>query len=218
MFDSVDYFLRNKIKVIYEYHSSWYYGLPLEYVKSSFDKKSKTFRLDSIKFNDPTSPIAKNFKIGGINNFVLRDTVTTRQDGFKDTLKYFFDNKKRLKQKAHISWLLKQGNFISSNPKDLVRHVTTWTYIYEDSNSKKLKSVVTESPYFIDTKNFYYCKLLLSTRTSLDSNKIDHKITFETMSYDYYSDNKLKRQTRRVTSDHCPTICEGTIEYKYETD
>jgi hypothetical protein len=216
MFDSVDYFLRNKIKVVHEYYSSWYYGLPWEYLKMSFDKNKKTLRLDSIKFEDPNSTFAKSMKTGGVNSFRMRDTII-RKDNYNDTIKHFYDNKKRLKKIVYSSMTTKSHNF-PADPKDFIPHVTTTTYIYEDSISKKIKRVVIESPFYIETRNFYYTKSLLSTRTSLDSNKISGRIKSEVTTYDYFPDKKLKRQTRRVTSDHCPTICEGSIEYKYDTE
>jgi len=220
MFDSVDYFLRNKIKTVHEYHSSWYYGGIISYFKTSFDKQTRTLRYDSLGFNPADSLFAKDF-MGFVRNFRLRDTIYPRSNGYNDTIKYIFDSKKRLYKRIYASTAPKNVGRIGikgSLGGERVPHVTTTTYFYTDTISKKISQEITESPYFIDKRNFYYTKTFLSTRTSVDSNKLSNRINFESMVYDYYPDKKLKKQTRRVSTDHCPGICEGTIEYKYDTE
>ncbi|MES2679407.1 MAG: hypothetical protein V4635_05955 [Bacteroidota bacterium] len=221
--DSVDYFLRNKIKVIHEYHSSWYYGHPWAYKKSSFDKKSRVLRLDSIKFkwDDPNSSWTKFMKPGSLTTFGSRDTIFRRENNFNDTIKHFYDKNKRLTKTLFIATAPKQsedGSLSIGENAERVPHITTTIFLYADSVSKKIKRTITESPYFISVTNFYYDKTLLSIMATLDSNKLVNKITFETTTFDYYPDKKLRKQTRRVSSDYCPDICEGTIEYKYETE
>ena len=199
MFDSLDYFLRNKIRNIYFDISTWYYAPSFSSFKITFDKKSLTQN--------------------GVS-FSFRDTVISKGQGFNDTIKYIYDNKRRLIKKLVTSTttVSKQNEILNSRPSDRAPYLTTTTYFYSDSSTKRLKKTVTESSSYIEERNFYYDKYLLSVRTSLDSNKIDHKVTFETTTYDYYPDKKLKKETRRVASDRCPDNCEGTIEYKYDTD
>ncbi len=49
-------------------------------------------------------------------------------------------------------------------------------------------------------------------------NKIDKSISVDTFLYEYYPDKKLKKETRKVKNSRCKTNCEGTIEYKYDTE
>jgi hypothetical protein len=226
MFDSLDYFQRNKIRTIHCETNSWWYALPFKKWQLSFDKKTNVVKVHSFVFDDKTSSFAKTIKPSA-RNFTLHDTVIqTNRSEYNDTVKYFFDNKKRLSKKLFISTaqMLSDSNLTNSiTDSERVLHITTITYFYADTISSKLKRTITESPYYIEESNYYYDKHLLSVRTSLDSNKISKEIKFEVTAYDYYPDKKLKKETRRVLSEHCPgivegTICEGIINYKYDTE
>ena len=78
--------------------------------------------------------------------------------------------------------------------------------------------MMTESPYHIEERKFYYDNNLLIKRIGTDSNKISHKITINTFLYEYYNDKKLRKEIRKVSDTHCKSDCEGIIEYKYDTD
>jgi hypothetical protein len=229
MFDSLDYFQRNKIKTVHCQTNSWWYAPPFKNWKISFDKDTKRIKYNSFVFDDTTSSMAKSFssESSGGWDFRFNDTIIKNEKGLpNDTIRYVFDNNKRLSKKVVISTTPKHSNSIHSKINSAgvrVPHITTTTYFYADASSKRLKKKITESPYYIEEDSYYYDKYLLSIRTSLDSNKLDHKVKLETTVYDYYPDKKLKKETRRVASDHCPgivggTTCEGIIEYKYDTE
>ena len=144
----------------------------------------------------------------------FRDTIKENEFGSKDTARNYFDKHKRIIKSVAVALARENPNSIAK----IEREVYTRTYSYADSTKNKIKKIVWETPYFIEEKNFYYDKYLLSLRTTLNYNKITKKTYFETTSYDYYPDKKLKRETRRVADNECPGNCVGVIEYSYETE
>lgn len=235
MFDSLDYFQRNKIKTIHCKTESWWYRGPFKEWSISFDKDAKTKKYHSFVYWDSdTSGLVKaiSSNVSNPQNFNFDDYSGHSPNGESFTeIKHIFDNKKRLQKKIMVQ---KNSNSVSTygfrfsgstSSTDEVNKefITSTNYYYSDTASNKLKRIVEESPYHIEETNFYYEKFLLTLKTITDSNKIDNKIKFETISYDYYPDRKLKRQTRRVASDHCPGIygrteCYGSTEFKYDTE
>lgn len=231
MFDSLDYFVRNKIKTIHYNISPWYYSPPWHYVKMSFNKQNNTLKCDSIGFDDVNSPTAKYFdKTGKGRSFGFKDTIILGEQGmYNDTVRHYFDAKGRIKQiqvksaekiyNGPVKSLIpdKQDNVNQLENKMIPTTLIT-SYFYYNDSTKKLKQIVTENKDYKEVRNYYYSQSLLSTQTKIDSNKIAHQVGFETTFYDYYPDKKLKKETRRVSTENCPNICEGVIEYKYETE
>lgn len=228
MFDSLDYFVRNKIKTIHYNISPWYYSPPWHYVKMSFNKQNNTLKCDSIGFDDVNSPTAKYFsKTGKGRSFGFKDTIMLGEQGrYNDTVKHYFDTKGRITQIQVKSAEYKYGTGVATSNtgqsknvnNEVIPIISNTFYFYFNDSTKKLKQIVTENKDYKKVRNYYYSQSLLSTQTEIDSNKIARQVGFETTFYDYYPDKKLKKETRRVSTENCPNICEGVIEYKYETE
>ncbi len=234
MFDSLEYFQRNKIKVIHCKTESWYYADPFKEWSISFDKDAKTKKYQSFVYWDrDTFPLAKaiSASLSNPQSFSFDDYSGYSADGESFTeIKHIFDSRNRLIKKVMLQKNTKalstygfrfSDSTSSTNPVNN-EFVTTTNFYYADTTNK-LSKIVEESPYHIEEAKFYYEKILLSMKTITDSNKLDHKIGFETVSYDYYPDRKLRRETRRVASDNCPgvygrTECYGSVEFKYDTE
>jgi hypothetical protein len=236
MFDSLDYFERNKIETIYCKANSWWYASPFKSWEISFNKEKKTKTYHSYVVWDTTIKWASAIATAepASLDFKFRDTIIKAgEDGTNTEIKHVFDSKKRLQKKLVINnnfpvelldgFRYSDKDTIGSSSGVSKAHVTSTTYYYMDTSSKKIKKIITESPYHIKETNFYYEKFLLSMITELDSNKNSQVVDFEVIRYDYYPDRKLKRETRRVATEYCPGIaghasCEGSIEYKYDTE
>jgi hypothetical protein len=240
MFDSLDYFERNKIKTIYCTANSWWYAFPFKSWQISFDKDKKTMTNHSYvpRHTDDKMAMAISSAEPTSWNFKYRDTIIKAPEGeARSETKYLYDNKGRLQKIISTTFNVpseSQYGFRYSENKDSNKtnsvgsqdknsHATSTTYFYTDTVSRKLKRITTESPYYFKITNFYYEKYLLGMKTETDSNKITQNINFQTFKYEYYRDRKLKREIRTVPSEHCPgfignTTCEGIIEYKYDTE
>lgn len=235
MFDSLDYFQRNKIKTIYCKTESWWYRGPFRGWSISFDKEAKTKKYHSFVYWDTdTSELVKaiSAQFSQPQKFDFNDYSGYSNNGDSYTeIKHFFDHKKRLQKiimiqkrsRAVSTYGFRFSDSTASTSEVNKEFMTTTNYYYSDTASNKLKRIVEESPYHVEETNFYYEKYLLTLKTITDSNKLDHKINFETFTYDYYPDRKLKRETRRVASENCPGIygrteCYGSTEFTYDTE
>ena len=239
MFDSLNYFQRNKIKTIYCEADQWWYGHPFKKWEIVFDKNKNSTRYKSIVPRYRDGQLIQNLisYLCQDRYFKFRDTTFyTIDNNISREIKYSFDNNMRLKRQETIDYqssresqygfrFSTKDSAASLKPSSSKsnKHITSITYIYEDSDNNKIKKIIEESPNYVAITNFYYEQFLLSTKTKLDSNKITNEIKFESIAYDYYPDRKLKRETRRVADGRCPglagnTICQGTIIYKYDTE
>jgi len=240
MFDSLDYFERNKIKTIYCTANSWWYAFPFTSWQISFDNDKKTIMNHSFVPRHTDDKLAMAISSGKPTswNFKYRDTIIKDQKGQdRSEARYLYDNKGRLHKTIYTTFNVPpeaQYGFRYSEKKDSDKtdsdgyrhkksHTTSTTYFYTDTVSKKLKRITTESPYYLKITNFYYEKYLVGMKTETDSNKITQNINFQTFKYEYYRDRKLKREIRTVPSEYCPgfignTSCEGIIEYTYDTE
>ena len=222
MFDSLDYYHRNKIKSIHFHLSSWYYSPGWKYLKFSFDKKNNTLTCDSMVYYDPSSPTAKKVKSLGTRKFSMRDTVYHKK-GFSNSsrIKHQFDKNGRLMKKIEITEFdapSMKNPTTSGALKGAKNFTSTTTYIYADASSKKLLRTVTESPYILEERNYFYESQLLVKRIDTKTNKSTRDKSVDTFIYEYYPDKKLKKEIRRVKDGQCKSGCEGSIEYTYDTD
>jgi hypothetical protein len=225
MFDSLDYYKRNKIKRVHYYVSSWYYSPGFKYLRFSFDRNTNTLSNDSVVFHDPSLNRAKRTGTLGTRSFSLKDTVY-RQDGYtySSTIKYQFDDLGRLVRRSDITEHNNvrtvgdsSGSIFDVSPGEK-SYTTTTEYFYADPRSKRLKLTTTESPYYREERKYFYQGGRLVKRVDRKTQKGSKDVSIDTFLYEYYADGKVRKETRKVTDSRCKARCEGTIEYKYDTD
>lgn len=217
MFDSLDYFTRNKIMNIHYLISSWYYSPGWDYMKFSFNKKTSTLNCDSIHYIDPSSPMAKTTTLGS-RRLNLKDTVYHRPGfAYSTTIKYQFDLNGRLTKMLDITEYYNPSAVDGLLPSDKT-FTTTTEYFYADDVSKKLVRTTTDFHSFLEERNFFYKNNRLIKRVDKQINKNDKKVSVDTHLYKYYADGKLRKETRQVKDGRCKSNCIGTIEYKYDVE
>lgn len=237
MFDSLDYFVRNRIKTVH-FHA---YGdnTPDEFknISANFDKDKKTFNGRHFRLRDTI--FVKQW-------YDPRDKQTHSQK-YNDTIRYTFDKKGRLTSQFHVDQY-------GVGPSQI-----TTTYLYTDDDSKRIKTIIKETTEYIDSTKYSYDKKYLIKRVNtlhrkryslkdstikgssknyldysslpynhyyseLHSNHDMTRCTFEsesptTVLYEYYQDGKLKKETRMYAMKFCENnLCKSYIDYKYDTD
>jgi hypothetical protein len=225
MFDSLEYFRRNKITRVHYYMSSWYYSTGFKYLRFSFDKNTNTLSNDSLVFHDPSLNRAKKITTLGTHDFSLKDTVYRREGfSYSSTIKYQFDGYGRLIRILDITdhYNVRAVDDAATSIFDVSpsekTYTTTTEYFYADSKSKRIKLMTTESPYYREERNFFYKDNRLVKRVDRKTQKGNRDVSVDTFLYEYYVDGKLMKETRKVKDSRCKSHCEGTIEYKYDTD
>lgn len=218
MFDSVDYFLRNKIKTVHWYISEDFCSPGWDYLKLSFDKNTRTLNSDSAHYRDTSSAMAKT-KISGSRGFLFRDSVYNRPGfAYSTTIKYQFDKKGRLIKKLDITEYYPDSKVPGLSASDK-KYTTTTEYFYADASTKKIIKTTTKSLHYSEEINFIYEKSRLLKRVNVKTQKNDKNRSTDTFTYEYYDDGKLRKETRQLIDPrYKQPMCAGFIEYKYDTD